>query len=258
MIKRILFGAVYAGLILLTLGYQHWSGPVLLSVFSLAVVNEVAKLTKSPTRWIILLAVAAWLFKWNYAGISYGAYAELLLAGVSVVCLSMIHALFSKEPATALQSALTTTWYGFLPLAIGVVTALEQPMLILYIFALIWASDSFAYLAGKFFGKNPLAPSISPKKTIEGLIGGIAGTLAVAWGTWAYFIPESSVIAAYVVALLVAVLAPMGDLLASVLKRNAGVKDSGIFLPGHGGALDRLDSFIFAAPIIVLLYNTLL
>lgn len=121
-----------------------------------------------------------------------------------------------------------------------------------FLFILIWSSDTFAYLVGKFFGKHKMAPKISPKKTWEGYFGGVILTLVFSYfiekynpglrGNWMF------------VGFLVAAFAPLGDLVESQLKRNFGVKDSGNIIPGHGGVLDRLDSFIIVAPVVYLYF----
>lgn len=114
-------------------------------------------------------------------------------------------------------------------------------------FFLIWASDSFAYVGGRWLGKTPLAPRISPKKTWEGAAFGAAGTALTAlvfghyWPDWSGSWPS------WALGLTVAVAAPVGDLVESYAKRKAGIKDSGVFLPGHGGWFDRLDSYILVA-----------
>ncbi|WPO90804.1 phosphatidate cytidylyltransferase [Chryseobacterium sp. HR92] len=123
---------------------------------------------------------------------------------------------------------------------------------VLFLFILIWSSDTFAYLVGKFFGKHKMAPKISPKKTWEGYAGGVVLTLVLSYfiehyqpelrGNW------------MVVGFLVAAFAPLGDLVESQLKRNFGVKDSGNIIPGHGGVLDRLDSFIICVPVVYLYF----
>ena len=109
-------------------------------------------------------------------------------------------------------------------------------------------SDSAQYYTGRAFGKRPLAPTISPKKTVEGAIGGMVfGTLATAVG--GHYVFTSSPI--WVLALLgaaISLLGIVGDLFESLLKRSAGVKDSSNLIPGHGGVLDRIDSWLFAAP----------
>jgi phosphatidate cytidylyltransferase len=123
---------------------------------------------------------------------------------------------------------------------------------VLFLFILIWSSDTFAYLVGKFFGKHKMAPKISPKKTWEGYIGGVILTLVLSYfiehyqpqlrGNWIF------------VGFLIAAFAPLGDLMESQLKRNFGVKDSGNIIPGHGGVLDRLDSFIICVPVVYLYF----
>lgn len=120
------------------------------------------------------------------------------------------------------------------------------------LFVLIWSSDTFAYLAGRIFGKHKMAPTISPKKTWEGFAGGVVLTLILAFfieknmpdlrGNW------------MVVGFLVSVFAPLGDLVESQLKRTFDVKDSGNIIPGHGGILDRLDSFIICVPVVYLYF----
>lgn len=123
----------------------------------------------------------------------------------------------------------------------------------------VWAADSFAYFAGKSFGKRPLATSLSPKKTIEGLLGGLLGAVLVLC-LFAKFAFEMEVgsrefliwIVAGIAAALVSV---VGDLFQSRLKRRAGVKDSGSILPGHGGILDRIDGLVAAMPVFASIWS---
>jgi phosphatidate cytidylyltransferase len=106
-------------------------------------------------------------------------------------------------------------------------------------------------LIGKNIGKTPLAPKISPNKTVEGFIGGLISTVVTSIGI-SFFYPEISVLNWIVLALIVSIFGVLGDLLESYFKRKAGVKDSANAIPGHGGFLDRLDSFILAAPFTYL------
>jgi phosphatidate cytidylyltransferase len=117
---------------------------------------------------------------------------------------------------------------------------------------LVWSSDIGAYAAGKTFGKHKLAPKISPGKTWEGAVGGFLLTLAMGWAL-GYLLPELSVTYRLVVATVVALFGPLGDLAESMLKRSVGVKDSGRIMPGHGGLLDRFDAFLFILPVLALL-----
>lgn len=116
---------------------------------------------------------------------------------------------------------------------------------------MIWTNDSFAFFVGKNFGKHKLFESVSPKKTIEGFIGGllfaiIAGFLIGKYST--YFSISNWII----IAVIVAIFGSLGDLVESKFKRQAKVKDSGTIMPGHGGLLDRLDSLFFLAPFVYL------
>lgn len=111
---------------------------------------------------------------------------------------------------------------------------------------IIWANDSFAYLTGKIFGKHKLFPSVSPKKTIEGFVGGFIGAIIIG-GIFAHY-SEKSLLSWIVLTIVIVVAGTIGDLVESKFKRVGGKKDSGTILPGHGGLLDRLDSLIFASP----------
>lgn len=125
-----------------------------------------------------------------------------------------------------------------------------EPELVLGIFILAWTNDTFAYLVGKGFGKRKLMQRISPKKTIEGFFGGMAGALLA--GFIIFNFTSDNLAFWLFLALLVSVLGTIGDLIQSKFKRLAGVKDSGNIMPGHGGVYDRLDSIIFASPFIYL------
>lgn len=123
--------------------------------------------------------------------------------------------------------------------------------LIIGIFILIWVNDSFAYLIGKSIGKHKLFERVSPKKTIEGLLGGFIFCMLTGYGLSKYS-DELTATQWVILALVIVVTGNLGDLVESKFKRQAGVKDSGAILPGHGGLLDRLDSLIFTAPFIYL------
>jgi phosphatidate cytidylyltransferase len=127
-----------------------------------------------------------------------------------------------------------------------------DPRRVFFLVFLIWAADTGAYFAGKNLGKHKLAPSISPGKTWEGWAGGALLTLSVGWAA-GYFLPDIPLSHRLVAAGVVAVFGPLGDLAESMLKRSAGVKDSGTFLPGHGGLLDRFDAFLLVLPVLALL-----
>ena len=128
---------------------------------------------------------------------------------------------------------------------------------ILFAFIISWATDSGAYFIGCSMGKRKLAPTISPNKTVEGMVGGVFFALLIA-GTYVYFFDLVPMPYAIIIILLASLVGQIGDLFESYLKRYFGVKDSGGILPGHGGILDRFDSILTIAPLLYLLLHWIL
>jgi len=123
--------------------------------------------------------------------------------------------------------------------------------LVLILFATVWAGDSFAYFIGKKFGKRKLAPKLSPKKTWEGALGSVLGSIIFGGGVAYYF----GIGSAYVPIVISAVIMQIGDLFESFIKRQVNVKDSSQIIPGHGGVLDRIDALIFASVVFYTFYR---
>ncbi|MDI1301062.1 MAG: phosphatidate cytidylyltransferase [bacterium] len=124
---------------------------------------------------------------------------------------------------------------------------------LMYLLILVWGADTGAYFAGRAFGKNKLAPSVSPGKTLEGFFGGLLLTMGIAVAVAFYRDLAGQRFFAFMGLSLLTVLASvLGDLFESMVKRHAGIKDSGTIFPGHGGALDRIDSLTAAAPVFAL------
>ncbi len=169
--------------------------------------------------------------------------------------------LFSSrsEVLAGIGGAMTAALIGTLPFA--ALTAMNRelvaadapagPLMIMLLIS-TWATDTFAYFGGRFFGRHKLFERVSPKKTIEGFVAGLLGAMFAGSLAARFFSPEL-VPAGLLLGLIMGLLGPMGDLLESRLKRDAGVKDSANLLPGHGGVLDRFDSWIFAVPVLHLL-----
>ena len=111
-----------------------------------------------------------------------------------------------------------------------------------------WASDSFAYFVGCSIGKHRLCPEISPKKSIEGFVGGIVGAMLCVGALGSYF--NFDLVIMLIMGALIAIIGTFGDLVESCIKRYVGIKDSGTLIPGHGGVLDRFDSLLFTAPLV--------
>lgn len=134
-----------------------------------------------------------------------------------------------------------------------IVTHQRSPGHLLYGLFLVWSADTGAYIAGRLWGKHKLAPNISPGKTIEGVAGGLVTTLLIAViGGLLLKIHSQQWLPVLILAVIVALMTVLGDLFESLIKRHAGVKDSGNWLPGHGGLLDRIDGLTAALPLYAL------
>lgn len=164
------------------------------------------------------------------------------------------------------QKAATAFFGAFFPaLLYSYLMALRNSgdgrFLIILLFAAVWAADGGAYFAGVTLGKHPLAPTLSPKKTVEGAIGGFFGAV-IAMGIYAVilinvFKVQCNVPVMLLVGFLCAVIGPVGDIATSAVKREYGIKDYGNLIPGHGGALDRFDSILLASPLIFIMNGLL-
>jgi phosphatidate cytidylyltransferase len=155
------------------------------------------------------------------------------------------------------NAAVTITgmaWVGLLSFAVLIERGPQPVAYILFLVLLIAFNDMGAYFVGRSFGKRPLAPSISPSKTVEGFFGGLIASMVIASILTTFPAWETIGIArGLALAGVVGIFSPLGDLIESMMKRSIGVKDMGSVLPGHGGMLDRVDSFLLAAPAAYLL-----
>lgn len=137
----------------------------------------------------------------------------------------------------------------YIPFLLSHIIYLDESLYIWLIFIIAFGTDTFAYIAGNLFGKRKLAPEISPNKTIEGSIGGVIGSSILSVIFTSYF-KLASLGHIILLSIVCSILAQMGDLIASKIKRRTGIKDYGFIMPGHGGVLDRFDSIILTAPVI--------
>lgn len=189
---------------------------------------------------LIAVATISMLFIFTEAVLLHGRFAVdqacISIAGIFYIGFCFAHLIFLRFMA---ETVILVTPVG--DMTIGCV-------FLWIMFLGTWASDTFAYFSGSFFGKHKLCPTISPKKTIEGFMGGLIGTmLVVALLGWSlsFSVPMMLVLGASM-----AIVATIGDLAESIIKRYTGVKDSGHIIPGHGGVLDRFDSVMFTAPFV--------
>ncbi|HYA86812.1 MAG TPA: phosphatidate cytidylyltransferase [Nitrospirota bacterium] len=168
----------------------------------------------------------------------------------------MIARLFSARPVDGALEDIASTFLGVFYVAllfafqVAIRTGPDGKQWLVFLYFIIWATDIGAYSIGRPFGKHRLYEKVSPKKSMEGLAGALAASAGMALLCRVWFMPPISVQEAVAIALALAVFGTIGDLVESLLKRSAGVKDSGSVIPGHGGILDRMDSMLFAAPVL--------
>jgi phosphatidate cytidylyltransferase len=201
---------------------------------------------------IMLLIMGAFVLP--QVSVELGMFAALLIIpGWYVVARKSLE---DSLPSSAV-AVLATTYVGMLG---GSLIRLRNDFdvgsnLVYFLLLVVWLGDSGAYYVGRKFGRHKLSPRISPKKTIEGLLGGMAASVIAALVIRFTFFEEMPVIHAAIAGVILSVTGVIGDLAESMWKRSAAVKDSGTLLPGHGGFLDRFDSILFTAPILYLYWT---
>lgn len=248
-VVRVIVGALYAALVTATLFGGVLATGVVFGVLAALAASEFYALERREARLpneLIGVAAAAAMpvaaALWHLPGLS--AMVTLLVAGSLVWHVAFQRVRLTDTTITVFGAVYTGFLLGYLVLVREFNDGL---VLALALMLSVWANDSFAYLAGSAFGKHKMSPRISPKKSWEGFFAGVAGTMLV-WG----LVPRLTGVSlplpwALATGAGIAVSAVVGDLAESRIKREAGVKDSGTALPGHGGFLDRLDSLILAS-----------
>lgn len=255
---RILTGLAFGAVMISGLLYSYHSALILFAVIIFSISIEYLGLFKMKLGIRISYAVFATaaflvislkrLFPENLLFLS-SILGVMVIFGLRELFVSKEKSLLYRKPGSFGIA------YIFIPFFLLSMIA-EHPYLELYVmlfFVIVWSSDSLAYFSGKYIGKNKLWPSISPKKTIEGLIGGIIGAVIIAL-IFSHVAMKNG--ASWQIAFLAAFTAlftTAGDLVESKFKRNMEIKDSGNMLPGHGGILDRFDGVLLAAPVYFLL-----
>ncbi|HEX8750326.1 MAG TPA: phosphatidate cytidylyltransferase [Nitrospira sp.] len=175
---------------------------------------------------------------------------SLLVALVAILSIPLLMKMPLHDSLREGAITMTGLLYIGLPLSYLVMIRLlpQGEWFLLFLLLVTWAADTGAYYVGTLCGQHALAPRISPKKTIEGLVGGFLGAMVFAYIARWWFLSELSGLDCLVLAVLLTLAGLWGDLAESAIKRSVGAKDSGGILPGHGGMLDRLDSLLFTAP----------
>ena len=279
-LKRSISGAIYVILLLASILFStnknFDSFFILFGIFLIIAVFEFCGLVNINKTVPILFAGATYFLTYRIANATKGEVLlysirynqnieKIVLFLVLLVSIKCLLFLFNENQTTLSSYSKYIYLIGYIILPFLLITKIPfgkvgyNPKIIISIFILIWTNDTFAYIVGKSIGKRKLFEKVSPKKTIEGFVGGVLFAVLVSYIISKYYIEivESNTFIWIITALIVSIFGTIGDLIESKFKRIAGVKDSGRIMPGHGGILDRLDSVIFATPIIFLFYQIL-
>jgi phosphatidate cytidylyltransferase len=218
-------------------------------LYSMAKARGIAPMTTAGIALGALVVINFFRPLYPYLG---GPYFWITLC----VLMVMIARLFSRRPVEGALEDIAVTLLGvfYIALLFGFSVAIHAgpsgKKWLVFLFLVIWASDTGAYYIGSAFGKHRLYEKISPKKSVEGLAGGMLASVIAAMLCTVWLVPSAGLLEAAVLGACLAALGTVGDLVESLIKRSAGVKDSGTLIPGHGGMLDRMDSMLFAAPAL--------
>ena len=269
LIKRIFSGVIYIALIVTAILLLDNSPVVYLVVFPLLIVLGIGELITmakddATQSWLVNIIdmlggvgvfVALYL---HYEGTTTQSRALWLLPIAAYLLLRTIVQLYrpQQNAVHSLERSFLSLGYVALPVAmLNGIMSITAPRLLLGVFIFIWLYDTGAYCVGMLLGRHRLFERISPKKSWEGVIGGILLCVAGAYVTYHWFdeffqVPDLTIWMG--LSVVVAVFATFGDLVESLIKRTVGVKDSGHILPGHGGILDRIDSLLLVAPAVLI------
>ncbi len=288
MLKRIATAVVLIPIVLaLILRAPVWVLAIVAGTVALLTIHEFLKLTESygvqPLR--ILTYIYCGIF-FLLLALNVGNEKPLLSTAVFVYCIGgaaaiapfafLTRAMRGEQLSDGYPAAAASVFaFTYVAMPMGMLVQLRQQwagaFYLLYLLLVVWAGDIFAYFVGKAVGRHLMAPRISPKKTLEGAIASVAASVGVGWLLFQYALPISSTLLRFgliqrrdglfgleqpamgpviVLTIVLNIAAQLGDLVESLIKRGAGVKDSGAILPGHGGMLDRIDALLFAAPVL--------
>jgi phosphatidate cytidylyltransferase len=218
---------------------------------------ELVKRHSIPSPGIFGLLAGVFMLFWPaipWRGISLLAVISMLTVAAFVTSLRYLNL---RDVLPQVACALLGALYTFAPWRFAADLRHTSIHLLFFALALNWAGDSTAYYVGKAFGKHKLAPLVSPKKTWEGAAGSVAGSALFGLLYLGYFMPPIAWWNVSLMAIVANIAGQFGDLAESAMKRGADVKDSGTLIPGHGGILDRVDSSLFALPVVYILYSAI-
>lgn len=253
LLKRTLGGALILLVLLAITYFGHLSLTIGFLIFSLIAIKEVTDAFENtnirPTKRLLYIC--------DFLIMLLASYKEphaFVLALIFSVVAILVYMLFSKD--RTLEDIFTSIFIiMYVPGLMGCVVRTSNISYVWPLYITAWGSDTFAHLTGSLFGKRKIGSiaHISPKKTLEGSIGGIIGALVLNFIYIRYVELNISLIYVIIFSIIGAILSQLGDLVASYIKRNTGIKDFGNIIPGHGGIMDRFDSMMLIAPIFYLL-----
>lgn len=259
--QRVITGILLVAIITTLIVWNIYSYFFLMAAINILTIQEFYGLLKNYTRFPRKAAGMLFsfcLFSGIILTVTFTAEASILLVLIPLTSIFFLIEIFQKSSHPIQNIAilfLGTIWIT-LPVLFFTLSAMVAPVentydpaIPLTCFILLWVFDSFAYFTGSLFGKSHIFPRLSPNKTLEGWIGGAICCVIVAC-ILPYFSNSLSRTDWVIIAFIIAITGTLGDVSKSVLKRNLGIKDSGRLLPGHGGMLDRFDSFLGSAPFI--------
>ncbi len=262
LLKRATSGFIYAVLFITAILYSKESYIVLISLFGFISIREFLNLLKFNNIIIYMLFIG--LIYLPFSSSDSSVLIDVLLVLSISGSVQLLVNLFIKKknyPSNTIQKLDISIRYLLLSFAFLILLPFinggYEASVILSLIIFIWVNDSFAFFVGKNLGKRKLFESVSPKKTIEGFLGGVFFTLITAFLV-SYFCDFLSLTNLLVISLIASILGTIGDLVESKFKRQANTKDSGTIMPGHGGILDRLDSLLFVAPFVYLYIHYLI
>jgi phosphatidate cytidylyltransferase len=285
LLKRVLTAAVLIPIVLLLV--LRAPVPVvafITAVVALLAIHELLKLSEAyairPFRWptyifvglfFAIIAIPSATPLLSTSGFAFIALSAAILAPFIFLSIGMLR----SDLPTAFPAALVSSFaFAYIALPLACLVQLREQwqgaFYLLYLLLVVWAGDVFAYFIGKSIGRHRMSPSVSPHKTWEGAIASVAASVAVGLLMFHYAIPISSallrahlinlqdgvfnnqpsLIPIIALSIVLNIAAQLGDLVESLIKRGANVKDSGAILPGHGGMFDRIDALLFAAPVL--------
>jgi phosphatidate cytidylyltransferase len=259
----------------------------LAGMVALLTIHEFLKLTKAygvePMGWPTYLFTSLFFVFLTVSGegetalLSTGRFLVVLAFAAAIVpFVFLTRAMYREDLRSGYPAAAASVFaFTYIALPMGMLVQLRQQwagaFYLLYLLLVVWAGDIFAYFIGKSIGRHLMSPRISPKKTWEGAVASVVASVAVGWTLFHYALPLSEVLLrvgliqrrdgmfgleqpamgpVIMLTIVLNIAAQLGDLAESLIKRGAGVKDSGALLPGHGGMLDRIDAMLFAAPVL--------